>query len=117
MQSERYRTAVMTISELFLDTEHTDRGFASFARKLRALGYSLGELDEIYVDVAASLYLNTYSAVGVWDGFDPDWVMAKVELERRRRLGLFNRLRRYLVTRSTIKDWQRLRALVAADTD
>lgn len=107
----------MTISELFLDTEHTERAWASFARNLRGLGYTLPELDDIYEDVAASLYLNTYAPVGAWAGFDPDWVMGKVEAARQRRTGIFSKLRRYLVTRSTIEDWRRLRALVAMETD
>ena len=107
----------MTISELFLDTENDALAFASFARTLRALGYSLPELDDIYTDVAASLYLNTYAPAGAWAGFDPEWVMAKVTLERYRRQGILNKLRRYLVTRSTIEDWRRLRSLVATETD
>jgi hypothetical protein len=98
-----------------LDTEHTGRDFAAFARTLGRLGYALTELDEIYSDVAASLYLNTYAPVGAWSGFDPDWVMGKVAAARRRRGGIFGRLRRYLVTRSTIADWQRLRSLVATE--
>jgi RecB family exonuclease len=107
----------MTISELFLDTEHGSASFERMARDLRALGYSAGELDDIYSDVAASLYMNTYAPLGVWAGFDPEWVMAKVTLERYRRQGILNKLRRYVVTRSTIEDWRRLRSLIATETD
>jgi hypothetical protein len=113
---ERYRKVVMTISELFLDVEHTEAAFRQFARILRGSGYSLKELDEIYRDVAASLYINTYAPVGAWSGFDADWLMEKVESHRRRsHRGIFARLKSHLVTRSTLEEWQTLRALVATD--
>lgn len=106
----------MAISELFLDVEHDEAAFRHFARVLRSSGYSLEQLDGIYRDVAASLYINTYAPAGAWSGFDRDWVMGKVAFYRRKpHSGLLARLKSHLVTRSTIVDWQRLRSLVEAD--
>src|SRR3954451_16564797 len=113
---DRYRKAVMTISELFLDVEHTEAAFRHFARILGGCGYSLEELDGIYRDVSACLYINTYAPVGAWSGFDGDWLMEKVESQRRKSHGgILARLKSHLVTRSTIDEWQKLRSLVATD--
>jgi hypothetical protein len=110
---ENYERVVMAISELFLDVEHDELAFRHFARVLCSSGYSLEQLDGIYRDVAASLYINTYAPVGVWSGFDRAWVMGKVEFYRRKPHGGFlARLMSHLVTRSTIVDWWRLRSLV-----
>ena len=103
----------MAISELFLDVDHTEAAFRHFARVLHGSGYSLEQLDGIYRDVAASLYINTYAPVGAWSGFDREWLMGKVEFYRRKpHSGLLARLKNHLVTRSTIDDWNRLRSLV-----
>ena len=109
------RRARMAISELFLDTELDDATFLRLRDELRASRLSLPELDAIYHDeVAPILCRNLSTTAGVWDGFDPDWL--EREIGRRAVRPGFSplaRLRRYLVTRSTIEDWRRLRDLIS----
>lgn len=103
------------ISDLFLDTWFDERDFRYMRDQLRESGLSIAELDEIYFDeLAPVLYLNTYSVAGEWAGFNQDDLNQRCEVQRarKRRLPIFERLRRYWVTRSTIDDWQRLRQLV-----
>jgi hypothetical protein len=107
--------ARVAISELFLDSELADTTLRHLRDQLRATGLSIEELDAIYYREAAPvLHWNTRSVAGVWDGFDPVWLEERCEAERNRRwrLPLFEKLRRYCVTRSTIADWRRLRQLL-----
>ncbi len=114
------RRARVAISELFLDTEIDDQTFARLRDVLRASRLSLPDLDGIYYDeVAPILYRNLSTPAGVWSGFDADWLEQEIRRRRgprsfRRRRPVLGRLRRYLVTRSTIADWRRLRAMVGA---
>jgi hypothetical protein len=106
----------MAISELFLDTELDDASFLRLRDTLRASRLAPQELDTIYYDeIAPTLYRNLNTPAGVWSGFDVDWLEREIQ-QRTQRLGFppLTRLRRYLVTRSTIGDWRRLRAMVAA---
>jgi hypothetical protein len=113
-EDARYR-ARLAISELFLDTELDDAAFVRLRDVLRTSGLSLDELDAIYYDeLAPILHANLRTPAGVWSGFDPVWLQQ--EIERRGKLRVFplvGRVRRYLITQSTIEDWRRLRALVA----
>lgn len=108
------RQARMAISELFLDTALDDADFLRLRDTLRATRLPPEELDAIYYDeVAPILYGNLHSTAGVWSGFDADWLERQVRQHaQRRRFPPLQRLQRYLVTRSTIVDWRRLRALV-----
>jgi hypothetical protein len=113
---EARRRAVLLISELFLDQDLTMRSLQRVAQLLRGLEFSLGDLDGIYLEVAAVLYRNTYAVAGVWTGFDPDWLMNEIARNAPRpKVGLLGRLRRHIVTRSTIGDWRKLRSLVESD--
>ncbi len=112
------REAWAAISELFLDTEHTDESYQYICRRLTSSGFSLDELDTIYADeVAPVLVANTYSVAGVWSGFDIDWLEAEI-LKRRRnpnlwdRISCLHKLRRRWVTRSTIADWRQVTRLL-----
>ena len=114
------RRARVAISELFLDTEIDDQTLARLRDVLRASRLSLPDLDAIYYDeVAPILYRNLSTPAGVWSGFDADWLEQEIQRRRgsgsfRRSLPALGRLRRYLVTRSTIADWRRLRDLIGA---
>jgi hypothetical protein len=116
---DRRRRARMAIAELFLDTELDDQTLRRLRDVLRASGFSLSDLDGIYADeVAPILYRNLNSPAGVWDGFDADWLEQEIRRQvGRRRLPALARLRRYLATRSTIRDWRRLRAMVGGEED
>ena len=108
----------MAISELFLDTELDERAFQRLRDELRSSGLSLGELDEVYYDeVAPVLYQNLNTPAGVWSGFDAAWLDREIQKRGRPRgFAPFTRLKRFVVTRSTIKDWNHLRTLVANAT-
>ena len=108
--------ARLAISELFLDTALDEKDFARLRDELRASGLSLRELDEIYYDeVAPLLYQNLNSPAGVWSGFDAGWLDGEIQ-KRRPSHGFapLASLRRFLATRSTIKEWSRLRAMIAS---
>jgi hypothetical protein len=107
--------ARMAISELFLDTALDEKDFARLRDELRSSGLSLRELDEIYYDeVAPLLYQNLNSPAGVWSGFDGAWLDGEIQKRRPPRgFAPLASLRRFLATRSTIKDWNRLRAMIA----
>lgn len=72
------------ISELFLDTELTEKSCDYICRELKSSGFSLDELDAIYADeVALVLVSNTYSVAGEWSGFNIDWLEGEI-LKRKR---------------------------------
>jgi hypothetical protein len=108
--------ARIAISELFVDKELSDDDLLRLRDELRQSGLSLAELDEIYYDELAPLLArNLRSPAGVWAGFDARWLQQQVERRRRRRpFAPLARLRRYLDTRSTVREWSRLRAMVAS---
>jgi hypothetical protein len=104
----------MAISQLFLDSDLDESTFARLRNELRASRLPLRDLDEIYYDeLAPILYRNLRVPAGVWSGFDAEWLEEQI---RRRgspsHFQLLARLRRYAVTRSTIKDWRRLRQML-----
>ena len=108
--------ARLAISEMFLDTALEEKDFARLRHELRSSGLSLRELDEIYYDeVAPLLYQNLSSPAGVWSGFDAAWLDSEIQ-KRRQSSGfpLLASLRRFMATRSTIKDWSRLRSMIAS---
>jgi len=113
---QRRRQARLAISELFLDTALGDADFVRLRDTLRASGLSVAELDAIYADeVAPILHGNLNIVAGVWSGFDVAWLEQEIARRARPpRFPLLARVRRYLVTRSTIADWRRLRQMVAA---
>jgi hypothetical protein len=105
----------MAIAELFLDTQLDDADHRRLAEELRASRLSPAQLDRIYYDeLAPILHYNLRSPAGEWSGFDGAWLES--EIARRggaSRLPVITTLVRIWVTRSTIDDWRRLRALAA----
>jgi hypothetical protein len=108
------REARLAISELFLDAELDAADFSRLRDRLRESGLTLPELDEVYFDeVAPILYGNLSSVAGVWSGFDAAWLEQQITRAKRHRgIPFVARVRRYLVTRTTIEDWRCLRAML-----
>lgn len=113
----RYR-AWLALSELYLDTELTDRDVGYLVERLRATGFTLAELVRIDErEVAPVLAGNLVSVAGVWSGFRERELIANIE-QRLEDVGPLGRVidvllrpyRRWL----TATQWQRLRVAWAA---
>ena len=109
--------AWQALSDLFLDTSLDERDIASIARRLRATGFAVGELERIYEEEVAPVCSGNLTALpgGVWSGFDHEWLVTAI---RDRPASLADRLpwlRRLQVrrwTQLTRDDWQRVRRLI-----
>lgn len=75
---EHRRPVWIALSDLFLDTDVRDR-YAPIAEVLAASPFSEEDLKRIlYDEVAPVLQPNLLAPAGVWDGFDPEWLAARV---------------------------------------
>jgi hypothetical protein len=117
--TEQRRRAWLTLSDLFLDTEHDDAAFRRIGRELKATGFSLDQLDAIYADeVAPACVWNTYSVTGVWGGFDREDLERRISRTLARksalsRIGFLHKLHRWWATRTTAEQWRRVRGMLA----
>ncbi|UXA51642.1 hypothetical protein M0D45_12935 [Xanthomonas prunicola] len=72
------------LSRLYLDSDRRDDD--SIARVLAASPFTLEALRRMLLhEVHPVLIGNLRSVYGVWDGFDPDWLAAKIQARRTRR--------------------------------
>lgn len=113
----RRRPVWLALSELWLDTALSDADLRRIAAVLHASGYSLAELRTIYLrEVAPVVYLNTFTAAGVWAGFDADWLCEEAGRRAAARARVWDspwNLRQRLRTYATTHHWRRLEALLA----
>jgi hypothetical protein len=73
------RPVWVALSELFLDTELDDAALADIVRVMAESTFSIEELRDIYyVEVAPVAGPNTRMTAGVWQGFDPDALCARI---------------------------------------
>jgi len=73
------------LSELFLDTEPDDHTYNFIARECANSPFSSSEIKEILVDeVSPVCRINLLSVAGVWDGFDQQWLVEKIDRQRKR---------------------------------
>ncbi len=80
---ERRREALSAISDLFLDTEYDDLGLAAIARRLKAVGFSENELDDMfYKQIEPVLAYSMFEGPGRWPAFDIDWLEAEIAKRR-----------------------------------
>jgi hypothetical protein len=114
---DRRKPVWTALSELWLDTELQDRDLQAIAEVLRASGYSVAELREIYRnEVAPVVYENLRAPAGAWAGFDPKWLCAEAEKwaqNRSRTARLKRRLLRRTMTAATQEPWDRLERLLS----
>lgn len=109
------RDVWLALAELWLDTELDDLRLAWIASVLRDSGLPLAELETIFHDeVAPVVWLNHWVTAGVWDGFDPDWLIERCRRNQQR--GRWHRLRCRLLRRPMTygcrAEWQRLLELL-----
>lgn len=83
-QLEIRRPLWIALSELYLDTEPDWERVGSICA---ASPFDVLELRRILFDeVHPVVYLNLWSATGVWEGFDEDWLVASILARKRRPL-------------------------------
>jgi len=108
----------LALSELWLDTELTERDLDHIASVMARSKYSLGELRDIYLyEVAPVLYPNLLNVAGEWAGFNEGWLYGKIKEEVRRSSParrLFHRLKKPLTTYETERHWRALAEKVSA---
>jgi hypothetical protein len=74
MTPERKKAWVL-LSDLFLDTEHSDAYLAGIASGLSELGLPRDEIVRIFEhEVAPACVVNLYAVAGEWAGFDEEWL-------------------------------------------
>jgi len=67
------------MSTLWLDTELQDYDYEYIARTMIESGYPLDQLELIFTtEIAPICSWNMYSAAGIWDGFDQEWLSEKI---------------------------------------
>lgn len=102
----------VALSGLWLDQELTDEDLWHVARVAAASGYSDDELSDIHWnEVAPVVAGNLLAPIGVWSGFDEDWLCeaaARLAVRRPPRL----RLTRLWAGRLIGPEWRRLLALL-----
>ena len=98
-------------SELYLDTDPAP-AYDCLARILAASPYPLGELRRILLEeVHPVLRGNLLSSAGVWNGFDPDWLCARIAARLARPLWL--RLPAGLLAATAKAAWRELEPRIA----
>jgi hypothetical protein len=79
----------IALSDLYLDTE-VEAFHDAIAETLAASPFDLDELQAMLMhDVHPVLFTNLMAPAGVWEAFDPDWLVARIRARGgRRRRGL-----------------------------
>lgn len=104
------------LSDLWLDTELQDYDHRHIAELLASSDYSFEEIGKIFSEeVAPIVYRNLYSSVGVWDGFDPDWLgdeiiksLKKQEANFIYRTWVKSNAGKFLMTKMIQDDWKKI---------
>lgn len=107
----------IAMSELFLDTQHDQVSLDQIFDALLAAPFDLATLDRIFVDeVCPVCFSNLRSVAGIWEGFDPDRLIAECKKTRTQN-PIFAHLGRFLrrqAIKTHIPEWQQLRARLKA---
>jgi hypothetical protein len=117
---ERRKPVWTAVSELWLDVHLDTSDLQRIAQVLTASGYSMNELDDIYLyEVAPVVSSNLRLPAGVWDGFDPNWLHPQTQRRAERR-GAWLRfciaigIGRSWLTGGTRKQWNEVRRLIGS---
>jgi hypothetical protein len=79
--TQQEKQAYTILSELFLDTEHTQLELNHLTSSLRPLGIPVLTLEHVLrYDLFPILSPNLLSIAGEWQGFDEDWLLQQVHL-------------------------------------
>ena len=107
----------IAMSELFLDTEHDQARLDAILHRLLTSPFDLTTLDRIFVDeVCPVCFSNLRSVAGVWEGFDPDDLIAECS-KAKDQPAMFAHLGRFLrhrAIKSHIPEWEHLRTRLKA---
>lgn len=123
MPDDSDRHAVwIALSDLWLDTELQDRDLDHIAAALHRSPFALEEIDTVHWrEVAPALWGNLFppNVAGVWDAFDPDWLIVECRRHARRQDRWTARLARPLLrwrgNPAYDAVFERLRVLEAAE--
>lgn len=113
---ERRKPLWETLSDLWLDTEMQDYQHERRAELLASSGYSFDEIEKIFSEeVAPAVYSNLYSTVGVWDGFDLEWLydeiiknLKKQETNLIYRTWVKSGAGKFVMTKMARGDWEKI---------
>jgi hypothetical protein len=111
---QRRKPLWTALSELWLDTELDPVDIQRIADVAMASGYSLSELNAIYLyEVAPVVSANLLVPAGAWQGFDEEWLHAEARKRAESRslwlrLWVWIGLGRKLMTYATEKHWQEI---------
>lgn len=118
--AQSLRAARAALSELFLDIEINDDVLGRLARALAKTGLGEAELERIFIEeLEPVLSANMRVAVGVWQGFDLDWLEDQIRQRAQRQQAgglrsLLDRAMRAVQGRSAARaDWDKLKAMLA----
>ena len=100
----------LALSQLWLDTELTEKDLDQIAGVMAQSKYNLGELRAIYLyEVAPVVYRNLLNVAGEWACFNEEWLYSKINEEVRRSSPVrrfFQRLKKPLMTYATESHWR-----------
>lgn len=104
------------LSDLWLDTEMQSYEHERRAELMTSSGFSFGEIERIFSEeVAPVVYKNLYTAVGVWDGFDTDWLYENIlkNMEKQEKSPIYrawvqSTVGKFLMTRMVQDDWKKI---------
>ncbi len=102
------------LSELFLDTD-TSLSRQWRANQLAASPYSIEQLEYILVEeVYPVCKYNLWSVAGEWEGFNPEWLRAKILGRLRSPFRIFHALNLGRLTVHASSEWRATKQVVMA---
>ncbi len=77
--SEQVRQVRKILSEIFVDTEHTELDRAHMAERLMLTGMAFSHIEHIYMNEVAPICSQKFQTVGPWPAIDQTWLNQKIE--------------------------------------
>jgi hypothetical protein len=118
---QRRKPLWTALADLWLDTEIDPYDIQRIADAATASGYSITELNEIYLyEVAPVVCANLLTPAGAWAGFDEAWLHAElrkgaVSRSLWLRFWVWTGIDRKLMTYATEEHWHKIIALVQTE--
>ena len=77
---QKHKTVWIALSEFYLDTELTPGQLNRIAKTLKSTGFSLAEIESINKDMVFPVLLkNLSSPLGIWTGFQEEWLIDSIK--------------------------------------
>ncbi|MEW5860355.1 MAG: hypothetical protein AB1861_23720 [Cyanobacteriota bacterium] len=123
MEIARKRPVWFALSEFWLDTELQTEDLKRIAEVLEQSGYALADIEQIYkFEVAPVVWMNIfpfYPGIGVWEGFDTEWLeesilsnIGRQEKNSFYRWRIRNKFSCWMHTMTSREPWQKCKAMV-----